>query len=96
MMKIYDIKRTKYKESKSIKIILSYKKKYVTIQTMKENNNYKSYLFISDKNGFFILENKNILKNIKKISYDDCNLLMFESDNNIHNLNQYLKFCVND
>lgn len=69
-----------------IKNIFYFDNFYFTVYTKNNINFYKTFVYISDKEGNFITENKNIIKNPLEIYFDDKNLIMTEIGDDIEKL----------
>lgn len=75
-----------YKNNISIKNIFNFYNFYFTVYTLKHNNYYKSYVYISNSEGFFIKSDKNILDDPKNIYSEDINLVLTQIGNNMLSL----------
>ena len=83
---------TKYVLEKSyfsdnfIKNIFYFDNFYFTVFTKNISNYYKTFVYISDKEGNFITENKKVITNPSEIYLDDKNLLLTDIDYDIKEL----------
>jgi hypothetical protein len=75
-----------YKNDISIKNIFHFYNFYFTVYTLKHNNYYKSYVYISNREGIFIKNDKNSLDDPKNIYSEDINLLLTQIGNNMFSL----------
>jgi len=81
-------------EQKCIKNIFYFNNFYFTVYTKDNNKFYKSFVYISDNQGYFVTENKNIVKNPSEIYFDDKNLIITEIGNNIENLHSKVLYEI--